>query len=203
MIKPSFLSASFLALPLLVEGQVPPLPSAGALYRNWPVVVGLQFHTLAMPFSDGKSAFSNPGLSVGTEFRYNRRATLLQGLQAGYYHNRYAGNGLYAAPQLVYRPRFGPLYAELRAGAGVLYAMQPGHSYELKDGSWQTNNQGGKLMLMLPVGLSLGYNGRQASPRISPFVSYQVFVLHGYNPAIPVVPNRLLQAGVRAHLFNH
>lgn len=203
MIKPSFLSASFLALPLLAEGQVPPLPSAGALYRNWPVVVGLQFHTLAMPFSDGKSAFSNPGLSVGTEFRYNRRATLLQSLQAGYYHNRYAGNGLYAAPQLVYRPQFGPLYAELRAGAGVLYAMQPGRSYELKDGSWQTHNHGGKLMLMLPVGLSLGYNGRQAAPRISPFVSCQVFVLHGYNPGIPVVPNRLLQAGVRAHLFNH
>lgn len=203
MVKPAFLSACLLALPLLAYSQVPARHPAGTTYRNWPVVAGLQFHTLAMPFSDKKSAFSNPGLSVGTEFRYNRRATLLQAVQGGYYRNRYAGNGLYVAPQLVYRPQFGPLYAELRAGAGVLYTMQPGRSYELKDGNWQTHNHGGKLTLMLPVGLSLGYDGRQAAPRISPFVSYQVFVMHGYNPGIPVVPNRLLQAGVRAHLFNH
>ncbi|UOQ69737.1 hypothetical protein [Hymenobacter volaticus] len=203
MIKPAFLSAGLLILPLLTYGQVPSRPGAGAVYRNWPVVAGVQFHTLAMPFSDRKSAFSNPGLSVGTEFRYNRRATLVQSLPLGYYRNRYAGNGLYVAPQLVYRPQFGPLYAELRAGAGVLYTMQPGRSYELEDNTWQTRNHGGKLTLMLPVGLSLGYSGRQAAPRISPFVSYQVFVLHGYNPGIPVVPNLLLQAGVRAHLFHH
>ena len=203
MAKASFLLAGLLALPLLAHSQAPLAQPTKAAYQNWPVVVGVQFHTLSLPLSDGASAFSNPGLYVGTEFRYNRRATLLQGVQAGYYHNRYAGDGAFFAPQVVYRPRFGPLYAELRAGAGVLYTMQPSRSYELKDGNWQTHNHGGKLTLMLPVGLSLGYNGRQAAPKISPFVSYQVFVMHGYNSSIPVVPNRLLQAGVRAHLFNH
>ncbi|UOQ68992.1 hypothetical protein [Hymenobacter volaticus] len=116
VVKPVFVSACLLALPLLASSQVPARPPAGTSYRNWPVVVGLQFHTLAMPFSDQKRTLSNPGVSVGTEFRYNRRATLLQAVQAGYYHNRYAGNGLYVAPQLVYRPKFGPLFAELKAG---------------------------------------------------------------------------------------
>jgi hypothetical protein len=177
-------------------------PDASAVYHNWPVVVSLQFHSLSAPLGDWPTYISNPGVSLGTEFRYNRRATLLQSFQLGYYHNQYAGNGLYVAPQVVYRPQLGPLYAELRAGVGALYTMQPARAYELKDGSWQTYNHGGKLTLMLPVGLSVGYNGRQAAPRISPFVSYQVFVLHGYNPSIPIVPNRLLQIGVRAHLFH-
>jgi len=178
-------------------------PKAPGAYHNWPVVASLQFHSLSTPLGDLPTSFSNPGVNLGTEFRYNRRATLLQSAQVGYYHNRYAGNGLYVAPQLVYRPRFGPLYAELRAGVGALYTMKPSRSYELKDDSWQTHNHGGKLTLMLPVGVSVGYNGWQAAPRISPFVSYQIFVLHGYNPSIPIVPNRLLQVGVRAYLFHH
>jgi hypothetical protein len=192
--------AALLLSTVAARAQAPADPAA---YRNWPVVASLQFHSLSTPLSDWPTSFANPGLSLGTEFRYNRRATLLQSLPVGYYRNRYAGNGLYVAPQLVYRPQFGAWYAELRAGVGALYTMQPGRSYELQDGSWQTHNHGGKLTLMLPVGVSVGYHGRQAAPRISPFVSYQVFVLHGYNPSIPVVPNRLLQVGVRAHLFNH
>ncbi|UOQ68993.1 hypothetical protein [Hymenobacter volaticus] len=54
---------------------------------------------------------------------------------------------------------------------------------------------------MLPLGVSVGYAGRHAAPAVAPFVGYQFFVLHGYNPGIPVVPNRLLQVGIRAHLF--
>lgn len=192
--------AALLLSSAAARAQAPAVPEA---YRNWPVVASLQLHSLSMPLSDWPASFANPGLSLGTEFRYNRRATLLQSLPLGYYRNRNAGNGLYLAPQLVYRPQLGPLYAELRAGVGALYHMQPGRSYELKDGTWQTHNHGGKLTLMLPVGVSVGYNGRQAAPRVSPFVSYQFFVLHGYNPAIPVLPNRLLQVGVRAHLFTH
>jgi hypothetical protein len=193
---------TFLALLLLlsapIRAQEAPVVPAG--YRNWPVVVGLQFHSLSMPLSDWKTSFSNLGLSLGTEFRYNRRATLLQSVQVGYYRNKYAGDGLFVAPQLVYRPQFGPLFAELKAGAGALYTMQPSQSLELQDGQWQTHDHGGKPTLMLPVGVSIGYNGRQAAPAFAPFVSYQVFVMHGYNPGVPVVPNRLLQIGFRSHL---
>jgi hypothetical protein len=53
---------------------------------------------------------------------------------------------------------------------------------------------------MVPVGLSVGYT-RPAS-RLVPFVGYQIFALSGYNPALPVVPNQFLQAGVHLYLSN-
>jgi hypothetical protein len=36
-------------------------------YRNFPVIITIQFHSLTLPFRDFKSNFSNVGFGVGTE----------------------------------------------------------------------------------------------------------------------------------------
>lgn len=63
---------------------VPPIhaqaPSSDAppVSTGWPLSVSLQFHSLSMPFQDLKTTFSNIGIGLGTEIRYNRRGNLIQ-----------------------------------------------------------------------------------------------------------------------------
>ena len=41
--------------------------SASPEYRNFPIVLTVQFNNLAMPFKDLKSNFSNVGFGIGTQ----------------------------------------------------------------------------------------------------------------------------------------
>ena len=155
-----------------------------------------------MPFKDLKSTFSNVGFSLGTEVAYNRRANLLQQVQIGFYRNKNAGNGLSILTQTAYRPHFGPVFAEVKAGLGYNFAFHPNTTLAFKNGEWQSANQRGKGLLMVPVGVSIGYQGTKTRPLLEPFVSYQFFVLQGYNPDVPILPNQLIQIGSRIHFFH-
>jgi hypothetical protein len=170
--------------------------------RDWPLIVSLQFHSVSMPFKDLKSTFSNVGISLGTEVAFNRRANLLQQVQVGFYRNQNAGNGLAVFTQTAYRPHFGPVYAEVKAGLGYNFAFHPNTTLVFKNGEWQSASQNGKGLLMVPVGVSIGYQGHKTKPLFEPFVSYQFFILQGYNPDVPLLPNQLIQIGSRIHLFH-
>ena len=161
---------------------------------SWPLLVSVQFHSLALPFQDIRRVSSNVGIALGTEFRYNERGNLIQSFQTGYYRNRYAGDGLFIFTQAGYRPHVGSVYADVKAGLGWHYTFHPNTTLTLNEGQWQTAGRTGKGLLMLPLGLSIGYDGPSM---VSPFVGYHFFVLAGYNPSVPVVPNQLLQAGAR------
>ena len=157
-------------------------------------MVSVQFHSLALPFQDVKSVFSNVGIALGTEYMYNRRGNLIQSFQAGYYRNRYAGDGLFVFTQAGYRPHFGPVYAEMKAGVGWNYTFHPNRTVKLENGQWVTSSRTGKGLLMVPLGISIGYDEKA---QVSPFVGYQFFAVASYNPSVPVMPNQLLQAGAR------
>ena len=167
---------------------------------SWPLTVSLQFHSLSMPFQDLKTTFSNVGIGLGTEFNYNRRGNLIQTVQVGYYRNRYAGDGLFVSTQAGYRPHFGHLYTEFKVGVGWNYTVHPNATIQLREGQWHSLGRTGKGLLMVPIGISIGY----AKPKafIAPFVAYQFFALSGYNPSVPLVPNQLLQAGTHIYFAN-
>ncbi|WP_138993412.1 hypothetical protein [Larkinella sp. C7] len=201
--KKSFL---FNILMLVLTGLLPvyaqQIPAPESVKRDWPLMVSLQFHSISMPFKDLKSTFSNVGFSLGTEVAYNRRGSLLQQVQLGFYRNRNAGNGLSVFTQTAYRPHFGPVYAEVKAGLGYHFAFHPNTTLVFINGEWQSASQSGKGMLMVPVGLSIGYQGTKTKRLLEPFVSYQFFILQGYNPDVPLLPNQLIQIGSRIH-FSH
>lgn len=180
------------------QGQVN--ERVGSTTPSWPLTVSVQFHSLSLPFRDLKAAFSNIGIGLGTEFNYNRRGNLFQTFQVGYYHNRYAGDGLFVSTQAGYRPHFGPVFAELKAGVGWNHTFHPATTVSLNEGQWQATGRTGKGLLMIPLGVSIGYAKPNAV--IAPFVGYQFFMLSGYNPTVPLVPNQLLQAGARIN-FTH
>lgn len=184
----------------VVLGQAKPVELPPPTPRKWPLTVAIQLHTVAMPLNDVRTTWSNAGLGLGTEYVYNRRGNLIQLFQAGYYHNRYAGDGLFAHTQFGYRPHIGPFVGEFKGGLGWLYAFNAQPTQVWRNGEWQTTARSGKSMAMVPVGVSLGYENCRRRVSLVPFVGYQFMMAVGYNPGVPVVPNQLFQLGSRIYL---
>ncbi|WP_247232041.1 hypothetical protein [Telluribacter sp. SYSU D00476] len=167
--------------------------------RSLPLMVGVQFHSLALPLRDVKTSFSNVGVFVGTELLLNRKSTLVQQLSVGWQSNRSVGSGMMVMTQTAWRPRIvGAFYTELKAGVGGWYIHHPTDSWRPANGEWVQARNSGKWLPLIPVGISVGLNPSRGLP-ISPFISYQLFVAGHYNPSAPLVPNQLLQAGSRIH----
>lgn len=193
---------SRLVLNIVLVGLIQPLMSQdlSPAYRNFPVIITLQFHALSMPFRDVKSNFSNIGIGLGTEFSYSGKANWVQQVSAGWYHNRAVGNGLILSTQAVWRPVLtGNLYTEVKLGAGYLLAARPVEGFRYEKGNWIASGKKGKGMLTIPLGISLGYDLNHGPTRLSPFVSYQFLLVTKYNRDIPLVPETLIQFGSRLH----
>jgi hypothetical protein len=169
-------------------------------YRNFPIVVTLQFHSLSMPFQRMLSNFRNPGIGIGTEISLNGDHNWSQQITAMWYMNSAVGNGVLFYTQIAWRPSFGSdVYGEIKAGLGYEYSFRPTSSYKIENGKWISAGHRGKGMLAIPVGLSLGYNRYSARTYVSPFMSYQFLLLKGYSASVPIVPQTLIQVGSRVH----
>ncbi|HEV8505781.1 MAG TPA: hypothetical protein VGQ53_10290 [Chitinophagaceae bacterium] len=169
-------------------------------YRNFPVIITIQFHSLTLPFRDFKSNFSNVGFGVGTEVSFNGKRDWVQQFSATLNRNQTIGNGVLFSTQTVWRPTIvDQFYGEIKAGVGYNYCLRPVESYRPENGKWVTVGNKGKGMFTLLGGASAGYDNYSSSAYISPFVSYQFMVLKGYNKSFPIVPETVLQAGSRVH----
>ncbi|MEQ1584859.1 MAG: hypothetical protein ABL895_03205 [Cyclobacteriaceae bacterium] len=172
-------------------------------YRNFPIIVMVQFHNLSMPFKDMKSNFSNIGFGIGTELSYNGKSNWVQQFNATWHHNKAVGNGVLLYSQVAWRPTLtSGVYTELKAGAGYMYSFRPVESYKQTNGDWESVGHKGKGMFTLPLGITLGYQSYSSKTYISPFISYQFLLLSGYNQSIPLVPETLIHVGSRIHLSN-
>lgn len=169
-------------------------------YRDFPLMITLQFHSFSMPFKNFKSNFSNIGIGIGTEVSYNKRSSGVQQFQLIWYRNKNMGNGLLLFSQAVWRPSIGSnSYTELKLGAGYLLSKRPSESFKQKNGEWISVGKKSKGMFTIPVGLSVGYENEQEKTYVSPFASYQFLVATDYNKSIPIVPYTLMQLGSRIH----
>jgi len=168
-------------------------------YQNFPIIVTLQFHAFATPFHDLKSNFRNVGIGLGTEVSYTGNQKFVQQLSVVWYRNKTIGNGLLFYTQPVWRIG-DDFYGELKAGIGYLVASRPSPALKPINGEWKTTRHKGKGMLTLPLGISAGYNLHGSGQAwASPFVSYQLLVVSGYNKSVPLVPETLVQVGSRIH----
>lgn len=190
------LSITILLAAILADAQ----PKAPKTYRNFPLVAGVQFHSLSQPLKDLKSAFSNTGVFAGTELSLNGKSTWVQQFTVGWQNNRDAGNGIMLYTQTAWRPNIGAgFYTEVKAGIGSFYNSHPTHSYRSENGAWIKEKRSGQWMTMIPVGVSAGYQRYAPTPFIAPFISYQVFAAGKYNPSAPIITNQLIQAGSRIY----
>jgi hypothetical protein len=192
-----FLLVTCFFLTASAQSQTEPVKS----YSNFPLIVTLQFHNFSLPFRDMKTNFSNIGIGVGTEISYNGKQNGVQQLNAVWYRNKAMGNGLLFYTQAVWRPIISTdVYAETRGGVGYMFSFRPTKSFKQVEGKWISAGRKSKGMLTIPVGISVGKNISTSSIYYSPFVSYQFLILKDYNKSIPIVPETLIQAGLRVHL---
>lgn len=169
-------------------------------YRNFPVIVTVQFHSLSLPFRNLESNFSNIGIGLGTEVSLNGKHNWAQQFSIVWYRNKQAGNGVLLYTQPVWRPTIvSDIYTEFKIGAGYLIAQRPSESYRQVNGNWTSVGHKGKGMFTIPAGFSLGYNAHSFGTYLSPFANYQMLLLSNYNPSIPLMPATLLQFGTRIH----
>src|SRR5215467_5272048 len=63
-------------------------------YRNFPVIITINFHSLTLPFRDFKSNFSNVGFGIGTEVSFNGKQDWVQQFSINWLRNENVGNGL-------------------------------------------------------------------------------------------------------------
>ena len=91
-------------LAFCLTGSLLAQPDAQNDYRNFPIIVMVQFHNLSMPFKDMKSNFSNIGFGLGTELSYNGKSNWVQQFSATWHHNKTVGNGVLLYSQAVWRP---------------------------------------------------------------------------------------------------
>src|SRR4030095_12097041 len=150
--KKSFLLAGFcLAAFVCLRGQ----DKVNNSYRNFPVIITIQFHSLTLPFKDFKSNFSNVGIGVGTEVSFNGKQDWVQQFSIALNRNQNIGNGLLFSTQTVWRPTIADhFYTEIKAGAGYNYCYRPVESYRPENGNWVSVGNKGKGMLTLLGGMS-------------------------------------------------
>lgn len=169
-------------------------------YRNFPILITVQFHALTLPFHDLKTNFSNIGIGIGTEVSLNGADNWAQQFSIGWVRNRQVGNRVMFYTQPLWRPTLASnMYTEIKLGIGYTIAKRPAESYKLVDGDWISVGRKGKSLLTIPAGISIGYRDFSSNTYLSPFTTYQFFILKGYNRTIPLMPETLIQTGIRIH----
>jgi hypothetical protein len=195
----TFLLSLFLVLTLQSYSQGQTADNSEKDYRNFPLIVSIQFQNFALPLKDLGSNFSNVGFAIGTEVSLNGKQNWAQQFQAGYYFNRDAGNGFFTYTQTVYRPTlFNDFYAEVKFGLGWQRVFHAVDAYVYENGNY-VSTAGGKSQLIVPLGISLGYNDYKQNTYAAPFISYQVIPALFYNDGIPLNFYSLFQVGTRIH----
>jgi len=169
-------------------------------YKNFPIIVTLQFHAFAVPFRDFASNFKNVGIGLGTEVSLNGDDNWVQQFNLIWYRNKALGNGLHVNTQTTWRPTIGKEgYSEIRLGVGYLYSFRPQTAFRQINGEWVSQAHQGKMMLTIPVGIAFGYHNYTSGTQVSPFLGYQLMLVNQYSKSIPLVPETLVQAGTRIH----
>lgn len=168
------------------------------------VVASLFNHAVSMPFHKMVRTPVHPGFQAGVEGRYfeNQSSKVFQTLNAGWFHNRYNGTGVYFNTEVAYRftSKKG-LFAEALAGLGYLRMFHPTEIYQLKNGAYEVVKDKGFSSGLVSGALGVGYAFPSSSAlAVAPFVRYQLLVQTRYSPDLTALPQTALHLGVRINI---
>lgn len=151
----------------------------------------------------------HPGLSIGTEFRYNQNARneWFQTAKFGYHYHRYVQHSVQLYSELGYRRHFkGQFDAGPRLGVGYLHSIPDMQIFELDDeGIYQKQSNWGKPQFMATFSLEAGYTlaATKAYP-LRLFLAYQFYLQMPFvQEYVPLMPNTALHIGVALPLFRY
>ncbi len=146
----------------------------------------------------------HPGVSAGTEFRYNTspQNQWFQTARIGFLYHHYAQTAVQLYTELGYRRQiWRGTAAELRLGGGYLHSFPGTEIFRLQDGRYTQKRNLGRPQAMaggtfglsyaLPVGIA---------PRV--FLDYQFYLQMPFVKSyVPLLPNTALHLGVAFPFF--
>ncbi|MBO0323327.1 hypothetical protein J0X14_13545 [Muricauda sp. CAU 1633] len=169
-------------------------------HRNFPLIISIEFHSLSLPFKNKKPLFKNIGVGLGTEVSHNGNRNWVQQFKMTWYGNKTVGGGVLFHTQTVWRPDIvNDAFSEIKLGVGYLYAKRPKDGYKPTTNGWEQVGKKGKGMLVVPMGIGLGYDSYNEGTYVSPFANYQFLLATNYNESMPLVPFTLMEFGSRIH----
>ena len=137
---------------------------------------------------------------MGTEVSYNGNRNWVQQFKMIWYGNKTVGGGLLFQTQALWRPNMvDDAFSEIKLGVGYLYAKRPKDGYIPTKNGWKNIGKKGKGMLVVPIGIGLGYDSYSEGTYVSPFANYQFLLATNYNESMPLVPFTLMELGSRVH----
>lgn len=148
----------------------------------------------------------HPGLSAGTEFRYNQHPfnQWFQTAKLGLSYHQYVQTAVQLYSEAGYRRViWRGAAAEMRLGVGYLHAFSNTEVFSLKDGTYHKKTNLGRPQFMASGALGLSYllPKGQNPPRF--FLDYQFFLQMPFVKSyVPLLPNTALHIGVAVPFFH-
>jgi hypothetical protein len=169
---------------------------------RYPLVVSGGTHSLTVPWHPGPvTKRLNPALIIGTErtLKKGTNTRLYQSVNLGFFQHYWWMTAVFADTELggSYALPLG-FHADLRLGVGYMYHFWRRETLELKDGVYTPATDWGKLSIMAPLSVVLGYRGhRDSALPVAPFVSAQWAVQGPFVDEAPVMTHFFLLVGIR------
>lgn len=199
----------FSAMVIIFGSLLPAFGQSAQTTPKKPLVVSLFNLGTQLPGTGVLGVFTtpvHPGLSVGTEFRYNSSVVnqFFQTAKLGIYHHQYVQTGIQLYSEAGYRRAiWRGTAAELRLGAGYLHAFTATEVFKLQDGVYEKKLNLGRPQFMASgvIGLSYQKPGNVNAPRF--FIDYQFYLQMPFvKNYVPLAPNVALHAGAAVAMFN-
>lgn len=170
----------------------------------WQFTISSGVHSFYAPVENLK--WDNPGFAIsgGINRLLGQKQLFSTGLQIQYGQNKYQGN----ATNLQILGQFIPVILkkiELGIGTGIGYRFSGYPSQPLKSNgdSWE-DGKNFKGIVQIPLQLSAGYGSILiSSVSVTPFVSYQLQAMFGYNPDFDPLPDSSFMIGFKFKFNNN
>lgn len=175
---------------------------------QFPVVISAFNTASELPGTGFLGVFTtpvHPGISVGTEYTYNKnpRHQWFQTANLSYFFHQYAQHGIQLYSEIGYRYwlknglHFGP-----KLGIGYLHSIPEVQVFKLNsDGEYDRKTNFGRAQFMGDFVLQIGYEFQRDNP-VDVFLNYQFFMQVPFvNEYVPILPNSALHVGVAFYPF--
>lgn len=174
-----------------------------AARNQWQYTISSGMHSFYAPIEHLKWDNSGFAASAGINRLLGRKEIFSLGLQAQLAGNKYQGDA--ASLQLL--GQFTPVIlksVELGVGTGAGYRISGYPSVPVKwDGNEWKEGKMYKGIIQIPLQFSAGYRAIQVlTLGITPFVSYQLQAMFGYNPDFDPLPDSNIMFGFKFNFNN-
>lgn len=170
----------------------------------WQYTISTGVHSFYAPVENLK--WDNPGFAIsgGINRLLGQKQLFSTGLQLQYGQNKYQGN----ATNLQLLGQFLPVILktiELGIGTGIGYRFSGYPSQPLKwNGDLWEDGKNFKGIVQIPLQFSAGYRSILiSSVSVTPFLSYQLQAMFGYNPDFDPLPDSSFTIGFKLKFNNN